>query len=81
VDDAPEIAVLQLPKFKAEATPLIGSDGIEALAVYLIHHPDAGDVIPASGGQGNYDGQRRAKGNAAASGLSTCTLLLPLAFT
>jgi hypothetical protein len=50
VDDAPEITVLQLPKFKAEATELIGADGIEALAVYLIDHPDAGDVIPGSGG-------------------------------
>jgi len=50
VDDAPEITVLQLPKFKAEATELIGTDGIEALAVYLIDHPDAGDVIPGSGG-------------------------------
>jgi len=29
VDNAPEITVLQLPKFKAEATGLIGTDGIE----------------------------------------------------
>lgn len=50
MDNAPEIAVLQLPKFKAEATRLVGTDGIEALAVYLIDHPDAGDVIPGSGG-------------------------------
>src|SRR5215471_12292976 len=50
VDNTPEITVLQLPKFKAEATELIGTDGIEALAVYLIDHPDAGDVIPGSGG-------------------------------
>jgi hypothetical protein len=50
VDDPPEITVLQLPKFKAEATELIGTDGIEALAAYLIDHPDAGDVIPGSGG-------------------------------
>ena len=50
VDDASEITVLQLPKFKAEATALIGTDGIEALAIYLIDHPDAGDVIPGSGG-------------------------------
>ena len=50
VNDAPEITVLQLPKFKAEATELIGTAGIEALAVYLIDHPDAGDVIPGSGG-------------------------------
>jgi hypothetical protein len=50
VDDAPEIAVLQLPKFKADATELIGADGIEAVAVYLIGRPEAGDVIPGSGG-------------------------------
>jgi hypothetical protein len=36
VDDAPKIAVLQLPKFKAEATELIGTGGIEAVAAYLI---------------------------------------------
>jgi hypothetical protein len=50
VDVAPEITVLQLPKFKAEATQLIGADGIQELAVYLINHPDAGALIPASGG-------------------------------
>ena len=50
VDDAPEITVLQLPKFKAEATELIGTGGIEAVAAYLIDHPDAGDVIPGAGG-------------------------------
>ena len=50
VDDASEITVLQLPKFKAEATELISADGIEALAIYLIEHPDAGDVIPGAGG-------------------------------
>ena len=50
VDDAPEITVLQVPTFKAEATGLIGADGIETVAVYLIDHPDAGDVIPDAGG-------------------------------
>jgi hypothetical protein len=50
VDDAPEITVLPMPKFKAEATELIGADGIDALAVYLIDHPDAGDVMPGAGG-------------------------------
>ena len=50
VSDSSDITVLQLPKFKAEATELIGTDGIEALAVYLIDHPEAGDVIPGSGG-------------------------------
>jgi hypothetical protein len=50
VDDVPEITVLQLPKFKAEATELIGPDGIDAVAVYLIDNPDTGDVIPGAGG-------------------------------
>ena len=45
-----ETTVLQLPKFKGEATDLIGADGIEAVAVYLADHPNAGDVIPGSGG-------------------------------
>ena len=50
VDHAPEITVLQLPKFKAEATELIGVAGIEGVAVYPIDHPGAGDVIPGAGG-------------------------------
>jgi hypothetical protein len=50
VDDAAEITVLQLPKFKAEATELIGTEGIEALAAYLADQPDAGDVIGGAGG-------------------------------
>ena len=68
MDDTPEIAVLQLPKFKAEATELIGKDGIEALAVHLIDHPDAGDVIPGSGGVRKLRWLRRAKGSAAVRG-------------
>ncbi len=50
MDDSPEVTVLQLPKLKTEATELIGTDGIEALAGYLIEHPDAGDLIPGSRG-------------------------------
>jgi len=50
VDDAAEITVLQLPRFKADATELIGTVGIEALAAYLADRPDAGDVIPGAGG-------------------------------
>jgi hypothetical protein len=46
VGAAPEITVLQLPKFKADAMELIGAAGVEALADYLIDHPEAGDVIP-----------------------------------
>jgi hypothetical protein len=48
--DAPEIAVLQWPKFESDAVKLIGEDGIEAVAEYLAGHPGAGDVIPGSGG-------------------------------
>jgi hypothetical protein len=50
VADAPEITVLQLPKFKAEATQLIGPDGIQSVAMYLAGRPEAGKVIPDSGG-------------------------------
>ena len=50
VDDSAEITVLQLPKFKTEATELIGTEGIEALANYLADDPDAGAVIPGAGG-------------------------------
>ena len=50
VSDAPEITVLQVPKFKAEVTELIGADGVEAVAVHLIDHRDAEDVIPGVGG-------------------------------
>jgi hypothetical protein len=50
VDESSEITVFQLSKFKTEATELIGTDGIDAVAVYLIEHPEAGDVIPGSGG-------------------------------
>ena len=50
MDGASEITVLQLQKFKVEATKLIGADGIDAVAAYLIDHPDAGDVIPGAGG-------------------------------
>ncbi len=50
MDGPPENTVLQLTKFKAEATELIGTDGIEALAVYLIDHPNTGDVMSGSGG-------------------------------
>jgi hypothetical protein len=32
VNDRSEITVLQVPKFKAEATELVGGDGIEAVA-------------------------------------------------
>jgi len=39
-----------LPKFKADTTELIGADGIQAVAMYLIARPNAGDVIPGAGG-------------------------------
>ena len=39
-----------MPKFKAEATELVGADGIEAVAAYLSDRPEAGDVIPGAAG-------------------------------
>ena len=62
VGDASDITVLQLPKFKAEATEVIGADGIEAVAVYLIDHPNAGDVIPGAGGARKLRWAARGKG-------------------
>jgi hypothetical protein len=46
MDETHEITVLQLPKFKASATELIGADGIDAIASYLSNYPNAGVVIP-----------------------------------
>jgi hypothetical protein len=50
VNDGSDITVLQLPKFKAEGTAMIGTAGIEAVVDYLIDHPNAGDVIPGASG-------------------------------
>lgn len=62
VGDAPEITVLLLPKFRAEATGLIGSDGIESVAAYLKERPVAGDVIPGAGGVRKLRWAARGKG-------------------
>jgi hypothetical protein len=62
VDVTPEITVLQVAKFKAEATQLIGAEGIEAVADYLIEHPDSGDVIPGTGGVRKLSWAARGKG-------------------
>ena len=48
--DAREITILQWPKFKAEATEIIGVNGIEDVAAYLVDQADAGVVIPGAGG-------------------------------
>lgn len=74
VSDGPEITVLQLPKFKAEATKLIGADGIEAVAIYLTGRPDAGDVIPGAGGARKLRWAAKGKESAAAHESYTCTL-------
>jgi len=62
VNDAREITVFQLPKFKAEATELIGSEGIDAVAIYLIGRPEAGVVIPGAGGLRKLRWAARGKG-------------------
>ena len=60
--DPPEITVFQLPKFKIEATELIGAGGIDAVASHLIERPEAGDVIPGSGGARKLRWAARGKG-------------------
>lgn len=50
VSNSPEIRVFQLPKFKSEAMELLGPEGIEAFVVHLVDRPEAGDLIPGSGG-------------------------------
>jgi hypothetical protein len=59
----PEITVLQTPRFKTEAMDVIGPDRIEAVADYLIGRPDAGDVIPGSGGARKLRWAAKGKGN------------------
>lgn len=38
------------PDFTEKALRLIGEDGIFAIQMYLMEQPDAGDIIPGSGG-------------------------------
>jgi len=78
VSDAPEITVLQTPRFKTEATELIGTDGIEAVADYLIEHPEAGAVIAggrraeiALGGEG--EGKARLRADYLSARCGGCT--------
>ena len=81
MDDAPEITLLQLPKFKAEATELIGVDGMEDLAVRLVGNPDAGDVIRGSGRSPETAmGGEGQKGSVAPPASSAFTLGLPPVF-
>ena len=38
------------PDFTEKALRLIGDDGVFAIQMYLMEQPDAGDIIPGSGG-------------------------------
>ncbi len=38
------------PEFTEKALRLIGEDGIFQVQMYLVEQPDAGDIIPGSGG-------------------------------
>ena len=38
------------PDFTEKALRMIGDDGIFAIQMYLMGQPDAGDIIPGSGG-------------------------------
>ena len=41
---------------------MIGADGIDAVAAYLVEHPDAGDVTRGSGGVRKLRGAAKGKG-------------------
>jgi hypothetical protein len=69
----PRSLFCKLPKFKAEATELIGTEGVEAAAVYLIDHPDAGGVIPGAGGARKLRWAAEGKGKRGGARVITCT--------
>jgi hypothetical protein len=41
---------IEVPTFRRSATKLLDDDDLAALQTLLMLHPDAGDVIPGSGG-------------------------------
>lgn len=73
MNDRSEITVLQVPKFKAEATELVGADGIEAVAAYLSDRPEAGDVIPGAAGARKLRWAAKGKGSVVARESFICT--------
>ena len=57
------------PEFTEKALKLIGDEGIFEIQIYLMAQPDAGDVIPGSGGCAESSaGPPKATANAAALG-------------
>lgn len=50
MDDAPRDHCPTTSKIQGEATALLGTEAVEALAAYLADYPDAGDVIPGTAG-------------------------------
>lgn len=44
------IAVVETEEFLADAKGVLSEDEHDALILYVAHHPDAGDLIPETGG-------------------------------
>lgn len=42
--------LVETPVFTRQVTDALRDDEYRLLQIYLLHHPDAGDVIPGSGG-------------------------------
>lgn len=50
---------IELHPFASIREKYLNDDEFSAFQLYLADHPDAGDVIPRSGGCRNFDGQLR----------------------
>ena len=44
------ITLVELPEFQKHAEDLLGEEELSALKDYLAYHPDAGDLMPGTGG-------------------------------
>ena len=67
------IYLIAFVSFGVQSAGLIGAQGIEAVAVYPIDHPDAGDAIRGAGGLRKLRWAASRKGSGAERGSFTCT--------
>jgi hypothetical protein len=51
------LTFIELPSFASVRDKYLNDDEFAMLQLFLSEHPDAGDIIPNSGGVGNYAGQ------------------------
>jgi hypothetical protein len=65
------ISISEMQMFIDDASRIFTNDEYENLVLFLANHPDAGEVIPATGGVRKFDGRHGGKANAAAPGSFT----------